>query len=54
MKQNLKKRASTFALTEKQINVLEQLSSESGMNKSEIVGKLIVDYQDSLKKKICP
>jgi len=50
----LPKKPVTINLTQKQINVLEQLSSESGMNKSEIIGKLIIDYQDSLKKKICP
>lgn len=47
------KKAATFALTPKQIAVLDQLHTDSGMSKSEIVGKLIVDYQASLRKQIC-
>jgi hypothetical protein len=48
------KKNATFALTPKQIAVLDQLHAESGMNKSEIIGKLIVDYQSSIRKQICP
>jgi hypothetical protein len=48
------KKACTFKLTQKQIKLLDQLHKESGMNKSEIIGTLIKDYFDSIKKKICP
>jgi hypothetical protein len=48
------KKACGFKLTQKQIDLLTQLSKESGMHKSEILGKLITDYFDSIRKKICP
>ena len=53
MTEKAEKKAATFSLTPKQIGVLHQLHKDSGMGKSEIIGKLIVDYQDSLRKKIC-
>ncbi len=42
----------SFTLTPKAIALLDQLHKESGMNKSEIINKLIIDYFDSLRKKI--
>lgn len=47
------KKTVTLSLTEKQIGVLHQLHNDSGMGKSEIIGKFIMDYQDSIRKKIC-
>lgn len=32
---------------------LDQLSKDSGMTKSEVINKLLIDYHDSIQKKIC-
>ena len=40
-------------LTPKAKANLDQLTKDSGMTKSEVINKLLIDYHDSIQKKIC-
>lgn len=53
MAQEIKKIQTTFYLTPKQKELLDELVSASAKNKSEIVGQLIENYQESYKRKYC-
>ena len=53
MAQGNSKETQTFAIAPKAKDNLEQLVKGSGMTKSEILNKLLIDYKDSIEKKIC-
>ena len=53
MTNRIEKKQVTIKLSPKQLSELDQLVSDSGMNRSEVLGKFIQDYKESMRKKIC-